>query len=619
MFVVGVAAVLLSQAVLAAAFAGVGLLVRRAFGLTRLGLDEGFDAFWIGLSVVILALMLWNFAFPINSVALALVLAAGAAGLVLWRSSLGGVLQLEQWRHNRWCWAALSVVALWVANLGLGEMTYFDSALYHMQTVQWAEHYPIVPGIVNLSAPLAYNNASLLYGAMLDQGPWAGLGFRLANGLLVQVFLLRMIIGVARVTADPVKAGAREMFAALLIPAAISLSFFSRLSSYATAAPNAIVGLVLAERLFTLLAAPRVDSREEGYDVVSITMLSAACVAIKLSAIVFCALVGLLAAVAWLSRKPQRSEVRRALTFALGSALLIGGAWTARGVVLSGYPAFPSRVLSIPVDWRAPAEHADAEYALVEHSSKASTMLDDVISGRDPWGWLPRWTRVQLREPFYVFIPLALGFLAAIWLALEKARAGPAGAGAGVRDQTLWMLAPIVAALLAWFWLAPEGRYAAGFAWALPALLGARAWTLRIARAPNVRRNVVPISAAALFSLTLLATPLTVALNESPDAVVKTIIKQNVKLWEPGTWTTRPPLPPLDTFATQSGLVLSVPRDRCWNAPLPCAPSPAPNLELRSPPDMRSGFRVNGAWAMQDWPSKARPRFLEAWRQSRAK
>ncbi len=617
MFVVGVAAVLLSQAVLAAAFAGVGLLVRRAFGLTSLRLDEVIDAFWIGLSVVILALMLWNFAFPINGAMLALVLAAGATGLAVWRGSLGGMLQGEGWRGNRLWWAAILVAALWVANLGLGEMTYFDSALYHMQAVQWAERYPVVPGLANLSAPLAYNNASLLYGAMLDQGPWAGLGFRLANGLLVQVFLLRMIVAVARLTADPVKAGAREMFAALLIPAAISLSFFSRLSSYATAAPNAIVGLVLAERLFALLAAPRAESREAAYDVVSITVLSAACVAIKLSAIVFCALVVPLAAVVWLRRKPQSSEVRRTLIYALGSALLVGGAWTARGVVLSGYPAFPSRVVSIPVDWRAPAEHADAEYALVEHSSKASTMLVDVISGRDPWGWLPRWTRVQLREPFYVFVPLALGLLAALWLALEKARAGPAFAG--VRDQTLWMLAPILAALFAWFWLAPEGRYAAGFAWAIPALLGARAWRLRMARGAPARARCIPLSAAALAAITLIDVPLTVAQNESPGAVVKTIIKQNVKLWDALHWTSRLPHPQLDTFTTQSGLVLNVPRDRCWDAPPPCTPNPAPNLELRSPPDMRSGFRVNGAWAMQNWPSKARPRFFEAWRQSRAK
>lgn len=617
MFVAGVAAVLLSEAVLAAAFAGVGLLVRRAFGLTTLGLDECFDAFWIGLSAVILALMLWNFAFPINGVMLALVLAAGAAGLVLWRSSLGGILKSEAWHRNRWCWAALIVAALWVANQGLGEMTYYDSALYHMQTVQWAERYRIVPGLANLSAPLAYNNASLLYSAMLDQGPWAGLGFRLANGLLIQVFLLRMIVAVARLAADPVKAGARDMFAALLIPAAISFSFFSRLSSYATAAPNAIVVLVVAERVFALLVAPRHDAREEAYDVVSITILSAACVAIKLSAIVFCALLVPLAVIVWLRRAESRGHMRRVLAWTLGSALLIGGAWTARGVVLSGYPAFPSRAVSIPVDWRAPAEHADAEYALVEHSSKASTMLNDVISGRDPWGWLPRWTRVQMNEPFFVLIPLALGVLAAIWLALEKARAG--AAAAGVRDPMLLMLAPIFVALVAWFWLAPEGRYAAGFAWALPALLGAKAWKLRVARGANVRANFFPISAAALSALTLIAVPFTVARNESPGAVVKTIIKQNVKLWDAGAWASNLSLPPLDTFTTQSGLVLSVPRDRCWDAPPPCTPNPAPNLELRSPPDLGSGFRVNGAWAMQNWPAKSRPKFLEAWRQSRAK
>ncbi|MGH7694832.1 MAG: hypothetical protein ACRENH_07615, partial [Gemmatimonadaceae bacterium] len=129
MFVTGVAAVLLSQIVLTAAFTGVGLLLRRAFGLMKLKLNECFDAFWIGLSVVILTVMLWNFVFPINGVILILVLAAGAAGLLLWRGSLGGVLEGENWCGKRWSWAAIAVAALWVANQGLGEMTYFDSAL----------------------------------------------------------------------------------------------------------------------------------------------------------------------------------------------------------------------------------------------------------------------------------------------------------------------------------------------------------------------------------------------------------------------------------------------------------------------------------------------------------
>ena len=612
-FAAGVAAVLLSQLIVVAALVGVGLVVRRAFGLTTLAIDDLFDAFWMGFSAVILALMLWNFAFPVNAVVLLLVLASGAAGLLLWRRTLGGLRAIRAPVGPLWT-LTFVVAALWVASQGLGEMSYFDSALYHMQAVQWAERYPVVRGLANLAAPLAYNNASLLYGAMLDVGPWAGLGFRLANGVLMQVFLLRVLLAIARLSKDPQTAGSREVFVAMLLPAAISLSFFGRLSSYATAAPTAIVALVIAMRLYDMLVAPRPNAREAAFDVVTIVILSAACVALKLSAAPYSGLVVVVALGAWLSRRSQRQgEVRRVLAYSLGAALLFGGAWTLRGVILSGYPAFPSRFMAAPVDWRVPAEHADAEYALVEHSSKASTMLDNVIAGRDRWGWLPRWTRVQLSEPFFVVIPLALAIVAALIALIGRRR--EAGTSQPRPDPSALLLIPIVPALVAWFWLAPEGRYAAGMCWALAALMGAWAWNRAAPR--SVAPRAVTIAAVVVAAVTVLAAPMAAVRNAGPVTMLKTAIKQNVRLWEPATWTSRIPPPPLDSFVTQSGLVIGVPPAECWDATPPCTHNPARNLELRSPGDIGSGFRVTGEWAMQNWPAKSRPRFLAAWRQSR--
>jgi hypothetical protein len=299
--------------------------------------------------------------------------------------------------------------------------------------------------------------------------------------------------------------------------------------------------------------------------------------------------------------------VRRALAVSLGAALLIGGAWTLRGVILSGYPAFPSRAVTVPVDWRVPAEHADAEYALVEHSSKVSTMLDDVIAGRDRWGWLPRWTRVQLSEPFYVVVPLGIALLAG-FMALGL-RNGPTG------SRAWWLLlVPTIPALIAWFWLAPEGRYATGFCWALAALACTRAWQRIALRATSVRFGAW---AAFIAAVTLVATPMVTVRREAPLTILKTVVRQNVKLWEAGAWRSRPPAPQLDTFVTQSGLVLSVPREQCWDATPPCTQNPARNLELRSPPNIAAGFRVKGEWAMENWPAKTRPNFLAAWRESR--
>lgn len=617
-YLVGIVCVLASQAVLAAAFVGIGLLIRRAFGLTSFDLDVCFVAFWMGFCAIILLLLLWNFVFPVTAVLLLLVLLLGAVGLFISRGELDALRKDPVWRSNGAWKLAFVLAAVYVANQGLGGLTYSDSALYHLQAVEWNKTYRLVPGLANLYGPLGFNNASLLYGAMLDTGPWAGLGHRLANGLLLQALLLRVVIALTRISSGGRRASAHEVFIAVLLPAALSLSLFGRLSGHATAPPTAILLLVVAERLYALLATQPRGAKDAAYDVFSITTMSAVAVTIKVSALFFALLAAAVALCVWMYRRPASdATLRRTLTWTLGAGLLIGGSWMARSVVLSGYPLFPSRVAAAPVDWRAPEEHADAEYALAAHSSKASTMLNEVVAGRDRWGYLPRWFRVTVHEPFDFFVPLLLAVLAGFAAAVE-ARRPPPKRRVDTRAPR-WLLLPIGVALGVWFVVAPEGRYAIGFAWALAALSIAEAWRLRLSRTPEPNGRNVLLGVGAMAAITLVVAPVLVIPWDSPGFVAKTIIKENVRVFDSRGWYQRPPPPKLEPFRTASGLVVGVPSDRCWNAPVPCTPNPAATLELRDPTNLRSGFRVRGAWTMQDWPFKSRPNFLRAWRESRGR
>jgi hypothetical protein len=51
----------------------------------------------------------------------------------------------------------------------------------------------------------------------------------------------------------------------------------------------------------------------------------------------------------------------------------------------------------------------------------------------------------------------------------------------------------------------------------------------------------------------------------------------------------------LDTFVTRSGLIIYVPKEgnQCWDAPLPCARRPIPDLRLREEGDMSRGFNCS--------------------------
>ena len=286
-----------------------------------------------------------------------------------------------------------------------------------------------------------------------------------------------------------------------------------------------------------------------------------------------------------------------------------------RSVVLSGYPLFPSRALAAPVDWRTSEEHADAEYALAEHSSKASTMLNEVVAGRDRWGWLPRWSKINLRDPFDFLVPTLIA-LGALLFAIVRRKQIPVEAPP--KERPILMLIPLGIAIVAWFLLAPEGRYAIGFFWGLAALAVAELYRTGQARLSD-RRVAVLLGAAATAVITLVTVPLLHIPFESPGSIGKTLIKSSVKLWDSRGWYEPLQPPPLTPFKTASGLVVGVPSDRCWNAPVPCTPNPSETLELREPGNVRAGFRVRGEWAMQDWPFKSRPGFLRAWRESRVR
>ena len=88
------------------------------------------------------------------------------------------------------------------------------------------------------------------------------------------------------------------------------------------------------------------------------------------------------------------------------------------------------------------------------------------------------------------------------------------------------------------------------------------------------------------------------------------VITPGSELWFQPIVTTR-----LEVFTTESELFLYVPENdnRCFNAPLPCTPHPAPNLKLRRG-TLQSGFVTDGKWQAMRWPNPWTP-FLSSWRE----
>ena len=614
-------AIAVSFVFLSAVIAGIGLLVRRGFGLPRADLDDCFLAFWIGFAIVLLFLLVWNFFFPVATGALTVVLVAG--GLGLWRSwpalrALGGSPTGKL--PSRRTALAVGLTSLWIANLSTGGMANWDTALYHMQGVEWAHRYPAVPGLANLFGPIGFNNSSLLFGALLSTGPWAGQAWHIANSLLVVVLVAQLIISGGRFFGQPAQRAPADLFRFLFLGAILSIVMNDELRSFVTDVSSTAVMVIAISLLYRSLSGGRRDPAEEAHDLMAIVVLSAAAVSIKMSAVVFATGLVVVAGGAWIGRGGippvwGRRTVRWSLTLAVAFA----GAWTGRGVILSGYPAFPSQFLAAPVEWRVPAEHAQAEFDYVRHSTRSSTGNVEYVSGQIGGlaAWVPNWARHLEDDPYVLLIPVVMSIVMIPMILLAQRRAT---AQARQRTRLGWLiLLPIVVGVVVWFVLAPAPRYLLFAFWAIPALLGSQAFALTAERAESIAGRNLAVAAFVLGFSPIVLSPLVYWNSSGQDSnPVRAVFNANFRIAGPGTWI-RPSWgrPELTTYLTASGLAINVPKHRCWDGPLPCSPNPAPNLRLRVPGNLGKGFVVDGEWQMINWPQKWKAKFLPAWQASR--
>ena len=256
-------AVLVAWLALGVAFVGIGRWVLRAVGRGATLFDTGSEefpiAFWLGWCVVLGFLQFWNFWLPIGPWALACVIIAGLTGLVTdrtwWGRQLGHFLGWrttpeDRTRRRRVLIGRLLVV-VWLSNRVLGSGNADDSGLYHYNVIRWANEYPVVPGLGNLNAAFALNNASFLYHAMLNTANWAGRGNHLGNGLLLLFFFCRIVASMGRLLDRKTPCRPVHVFDVVLLPAAMMLALGKDLPSPKTDLPP---GLLLLLMVRTLIA-----------------------------------------------------------------------------------------------------------------------------------------------------------------------------------------------------------------------------------------------------------------------------------------------------------------------------------------------------------------------------
>ena len=351
--------------------------------------------------------------------------------------------------------------------------------------------------------------------------------------------------------------------------------------------------------MLRLLELPRAgDAARRRFHFVSAALLAAAGISIKLSFAGFAAAAGAMA-LGWLAwrRHIGGEEWRRMALLAAGASALVLVPWLIRGVLLSGYPAYPSTLGALPVDWQVPAVMADSEANWVRYWARQPNAF--WLQSMGNWNWLPAWIE---RVPPAVFLPLRIAGLGAlVFVALLVAGfrlRGPSGA-----RPALMALALPLSALAFWWLAAPEPRFAGAAFW----VLAVGVLNLVLAVGENGGATVSPAwnrsaSVGLMLALPMLCLPAGASLLP--------------KFPNETEWGFTPvPQVKERVAATDSGLSLYLPADRdkgvdtCWDMPLPNTPYFRSDLELRRPPSLRGGFRSRSPDLYVDYDHPSCPIF----------
>lgn len=579
---------------------GLGLFSLRILNFTPGSFSFDLRVFWFGFAVLIGFLQVFHLFFPINGWTLWPLGALSLAGLFIHRKPL------SSWtRSSKYLILGLLPLVLlfsvWIANQALNPRLPYDTGLYHWPTIKWIINYPIVFGLGNLHGRLAFNSSYFLYGALLNQGAWAGKAHHIVAGLFFLVLVLQSFMSAWQLVFKKSTFRVHHLFNILILPFVlryIHQDAWPAISNYSPDIFLYVLGIVLVSHILLYCEQYLQGDSGSGLIWVYIAALSALGITIKLTFFIFGFCSFLLIFIFHLLQKngvalsfkmkalnnpqfviPRKTEIRKNQDFCIHSnddtklffktrkiydcikGLTVAGfllvTWTVRGIILSGYAAYPSTIVSFPVSWKIPRILALEEALQIKSWARQMG---------------PHWTKTLFTDNWMVpavkRIPLELCVIGLALLLVTLA--------IWHRDGHVWtkslVFIPITASILFWFFMTPTLRFAYSF------------FQVFTVSAISIALTQIKFDAISQL-LSFVVFVLLFSRFGIPYAAAN-------PLWKKWEFPEKIHPVPYEAKQTESGLVIHVPKngDRAYDIPLPNTPYFNPYLRLKDPNNIRKGF-----------------------------
>ncbi len=569
--------ILFSWLLLSFLFGGLGIAVLKTLGQPLASGWDWLDSFWFGWALALCLMQIWHILYPVSDLLLYL-FALLSVVLMFWqRGRLREIL--ERLARNRSFLVIYGLFAIWFANRALGAPYAFDTGFRDIQIVMWLDAYPIVPGLGNLFSSFAFNHSVYLYDALLDTSIWSGRSYHIATALLLLVYLAYALGGFIQIGQSRAAEGLRwsRVFASLTIPFILFQTLgWNGIAHFLTDTVVDLIGLMTLVCLLDFLQYWRPGSSAHDYHVYRLATIILTGLTIKQSFVIYGLATALLAIIIWIRRGGLGAGSRRIAKTVLpivlvALALLLP--WMARGVITSGYVAFPQSLGRFELDWTIPEEEIASRQLKLATNTRIREGDPAVVLAS--WDWLGPWLRDFTGNVFPTMLPAVLSvFSLGACLAAKRRDPGEKPSP----SLRWWAFAPMIVMLVFWFFTAPEDKYVRYIFWGFAALAvtkAALAW-----RWIAWSRRAIALRLVILFCLAY---------------VVFLIIRseENFLPAGPNDGFHANVMPNYSVFETADGLRINIPGAyQCWQIPLPCSPLPPEGLAQRVPGEFRHGFRI---------------------------
>ena len=561
---VGALGVLVTWVVLIVALALVGLACAST-SYPRRSLVTWRVSMWWGLIIMTIGVLGANLLVPLRSSSaawtlLGLAVVLSVVGLVVYtrlparsRARLFGSFD----RSSLALGVVLALSVAYMAVAALGPVTNYDTGLYHLGAVKYSGDFATIPGIANLMNPIGYNNSIFPLAAVLGNGPWDGVGYRLINGLLMAMMGIDLAL---RLLHHRKSVGTYI----LLVSVVASWIPLIALSDYWVISPTSDSAVMILTLVAVAYLADAIQRRDGGHrDGLVAIIVAVLVVSMRPTMVFFLVSVVVVVIVRAIRARTHGHGIPR-LGWVLGVLLSIAlvAVQVVRDYRLSGWFEYPLSLFHFDVPWLA----ADPVY-LRTATLGAARDPQNLWAAATGWTWVPTWfAHVLTQWETYFFAIVFVTAVALCFVASRRSKPSP--------RRLLVALAPSAISVAAWWCLSPPSyRFIWGplfsialvpLGWALHSLSNG-GWRVLGARP----FNAVCYAGSGLVVVLLVFCALT-RLDTPSMTQARWFRLGPISL----AYSVTPiPLPPTAPTTMTTGLVIQVPTesDQCWDVYPLCA------------------------------------------------